>query len=191
MSHTGMSHVTHTNESCHTHEWVMTHVRMSHIGMSHVTKEWGPRPVIAWHWRLRICNVTRGNASCHSQWVMSHMGMSHVTWKWVMSHRNEVWGLHSLGIEGWECGNESCPSHWAMSHIWLSHVTHTHTHTHTHQPKQRGHCQQPNTAKGRTDLYRESHSQSPRECGTNDFRARVPINAHTRCHTSRWVMSHT
>ena len=25
-----MSHVTHTNESCHTHEWVMSHTWMSH-----------------------------------------------------------------------------------------------------------------------------------------------------------------
>jgi len=32
-----MSHVTHLNESCHTYEWVMSHVRMSHArAHSHV-----------------------------------------------------------------------------------------------------------------------------------------------------------
>jgi len=28
---TWMSHVPHTNESCHTHEWVMSHIRMSYV----------------------------------------------------------------------------------------------------------------------------------------------------------------
>jgi len=58
MSHIRMSHVTHTNESCHTYEWVMSHIRMSH--------------------------VTYMNESCHIyDWVMSHIRMSHVT------HTNE------------------------------------------------------------------------------------------------------
>ena len=64
-----MSHVTHMNESCHTHEWVMSHIWMSH--------------------------VTHMNESCHThEWVMSHTWMSHVTHineschthEWVMSH---------------------------------------------------------------------------------------------------------
>ena len=68
MSHTGMSHVTYMNESCHVQEWVM-----SHTGMSQVT-----------------CR----NESCHlHEWVMSHTQMSHVTYTnesyhiydWVMS----------------------------------------------------------------------------------------------------------
>ena len=29
--HIWMSHVTHTNESCHTYEWVMSHIWMSHV----------------------------------------------------------------------------------------------------------------------------------------------------------------
>ena len=42
-----MSHVTHMNESCHAHEWVMSHTWMSH--------------------------VTHMNESCHThEWVMSH-----------------------------------------------------------------------------------------------------------------------
>jgi len=48
-----MSHVTHMNESCHTYEWVMAHIRMSH--------------------------VTDMNQSCHTyEWVMSNTCMRHV-----------------------------------------------------------------------------------------------------------------
>ena len=38
-----MSHVTHMNESCHTHEWVMSHTWMSHVrytNESYHTYEW-------------------------------------------------------------------------------------------------------------------------------------------------------
>ena len=49
-----MSHVTHMNESCHTSEWVVSHIYMSH--------------------------VTRINESCHEcKWVVSHTWMCHVT----------------------------------------------------------------------------------------------------------------
>jgi len=46
--HVRRSHVTRTNESCHTYEWIMSHVRMGH--------------------------VTRTNESCHTyEWIMSHV----------------------------------------------------------------------------------------------------------------------
>jgi len=38
MSHIWMSHVAHMNESCRTHEWVMSHIWMSHIWISHICK---------------------------------------------------------------------------------------------------------------------------------------------------------
>ena len=54
MSHIWMSHVTQMNESCHTYEWVMSYIWMSH--------------------------VTHMNESCHTyEWVMSHIRMSQVT----------------------------------------------------------------------------------------------------------------
>ena len=94
-------------ESCHTYEWVMSHVWMrvmSHICMSHVT-----------------CMIE----SCHTHvWVMSHIWMSHIThmneschmYDWVMSH---IWMSHVTHM------NESCHTYeWVMSHIWMSHVTH-------------------------------------------------------------------
>jgi len=63
------SHVTHKNESCHTYDWVVSHIWMSHS--------------------------THMNESCHTyEWVMSHIWMSHVThmneschtYEWVMSY---------------------------------------------------------------------------------------------------------
>jgi len=57
-----MSHVTHMNGSCHTYEWVMSHIWMSH--------------------------VTHMNVSYHTyKWVMSHIWMSHVTHMTL----NETW----------------------------------------------------------------------------------------------------
>jgi len=76
MSHIWIGHVTHVDESCHTYEWVISHIRMSH--------------------------VTHINESCHTyEWVMSHIWMSHV------KHMNE-----------------SCHTHeWVMLHIWMGNVT--------------------------------------------------------------------
>jgi len=52
--HIGMSHVTHMNESCHTYEWVMSHIR--------ITNEY---------------SVTHRNEfCCICVWVLSHMGIS-------------------------------------------------------------------------------------------------------------------
>jgi len=79
-----ISHATHMNESCHTYEWVM-----SHIWMSHVTYEWGmpartSTPALSSQ-SSSTSHVTHMNESCHTcEWVMSHIWMSHVT------HMNEA-----------------------------------------------------------------------------------------------------
>jgi len=63
--HIQMSHVTHSNESCHTFKWVTFNVRVS--------------------------PVTHSNESCHTfQWVMSHVRMSHVTRSNESCHIYEV-----------------------------------------------------------------------------------------------------
>jgi len=99
MSHIRMSHVTHTNESCHTYEWVM-----SHIWMSHVTHTNESSPTYEWAMsHIRMSHVTRMNESYHTyEWVISDIRMSHVT--------------HV---------SESCHTYeWVMSHAYLSHITH-------------------------------------------------------------------
>jgi len=117
-----MSHVTHMNESCHTYEWVMSHIWMSH--------------------------VTHMNESCHTyEWVMSPMWMSYVwapcewvTCKWGKSrmwitrknsyrHHVRVGGdavSHTSAAE-WSC--HTCE--WVMSHVWTSPVAHVNEPSHT------------------------------------------------------------
>ena len=72
------------NESCYTHEWVMSHMKeschthewvMSHMNESCYTHEWV---------------MSHLNESCYThEWVMSHMNESCHTHEWVMSHMNE------------------------------------------------------------------------------------------------------
>ena len=95
-----MGHVTHTNtschscgyESCHTCDWVMSHVWMSHVthlneschvcagfndGVDQQMHEW----VTAHTW---IRHVAHMNESCHTyEWVISHM------WPSLVTHMNE------------------------------------------------------------------------------------------------------
>jgi len=86
--HTCMSHVAHTNESCHIYEWVM-----SHMYESCRTYEW----VLSHMWvRMRMSHM----------WVMSHIWMSHVTYGWVMSHMNESCQVYE----------------WVIPHKWMRQV---------------------------------------------------------------------
>jgi len=70
-----MRHVAHMNESCRTHEWVMSHTWMSHVARmkeSCRTHEW----VMSHIWTSHVAHM---NESCRTyEWVMSHTWMSHV-----------------------------------------------------------------------------------------------------------------
>jgi len=91
MSHIWMSHVTHMNESCHTYEWVMSPI------MRHVTQQIDNS--------LNKCmhpfKHAQFNESCHTL-------MSHVTHWWVMSHIDG--SIHTLMRQF---------TRWlVMSHVW-------------------------------------------------------------------------
>ena len=64
------------NESCHTYEWVMSHIWMSHVthmNESCHTYEW----VMPYTW---LCHETYMKGTCHTyEWVMSHIWMRHVS----------------------------------------------------------------------------------------------------------------
>ena len=71
-----MSHLTIVNKSCHTCEWVMSHVRMSHG--THVNESWHTCEWVMAH--MWMSHGTHVNESCHTcERVMAHMWMSHVT----------------------------------------------------------------------------------------------------------------
>jgi len=107
-----MTHVTHTDESCHTYEWVMSQVWIGH--------------------------VTHTNESCLTyEWVMSHVRMSHVTrtnemlpsaWSVGPYLRVESDMTHDANTD------KSCHTYeWVMSHVRMSHVTHTNESCHTYE----------------------------------------------------------
>jgi len=82
---TWKNYITHMNESYHTNEWIMSHIRTSHAthsrhGLSFIPCVW-------------TSHVTHMNESCHTyEWIMSHICMSPInhmnaschTNKWVM-----------------------------------------------------------------------------------------------------------
>ena len=102
-----MRHVTQINESCHTYEWVMSHIWLSH--------------------------VTHMNESCHTyecvtlhKWIshVTHMNESRHTYERVTSH---IWMSHVTHMD------ESCHTYeWVMSHLWISHVTRMNELRHTY-----------------------------------------------------------
>ena len=109
-----MSHVTHIDESCHTHERVMSHIWTSH--------------------------VTRMNESCHTyEWVKSHVWMSHVTHmneschtsEWVMS----LQVVRTLWFTTYECEvacmNMSCHTYERVMSHYECEVTHMDMSRHT------------------------------------------------------------
>ena len=116
-----MSPVTHMNESCHTYEWVMSHIWMSpvtHMNESCHTYEWVTSRAIPSHCTLHSRVPPQNKRHSHStyDWVMSrlnescHMWMSHdvsrscqmsmrhVTYEWVTPRVNEVWNTHGLVV---------------------------------------------------------------------------------------------
>jgi len=112
MSRIFMSHVTHINASCHTHEWVMVHMKESwHTWMNHVTHEC----VMSHIWMSHVTHESRGRAP--SSWTyLSYIWTSHVTHEWVMSHTcHDVWLLRH---------GHTCPIYErVMTHMNKSHHT--------------------------------------------------------------------
>jgi len=117
MSHIWMRRVADMNESCHMCEWVMAHVRMSHV----MHKSWR---------HSKICeNAPKNEYAISHMWMShgTHMNESWHTYEWVIAH---IWMSHGTHTDG-SCHNESC--HILMRHanmnvsclIWMTHVTYT------------------------------------------------------------------
>jgi len=101
--HTWLSHITHMNTSCQTHEWVMSYIWMSH--------------------------VTHMNTSCQThEWVCSHLEYLHSTEAYHTSERvtSQIWMSYVIHMNVWvppRVKAQPC----VMSHIWMRHVTAHHT----------------------------------------------------------------
>jgi len=75
MSHIWTSHVTHTNEPCHTYEWAMSHIWMSRVALMKKSHAWDGD-------KIACVPYQSGNRKDLQppEWVMSHMWMRHVTY---------------------------------------------------------------------------------------------------------------
>ena len=171
------------NESCHTCEWVMSHIWLSH--------------------------VIHMNESCYTcEWVTSHMSMSHVTHvnescricEWVIS---KMWMSHVTHV------NKSCRiCERVMSHMWTSHVTHVNESCRIQggeDPQDVLNCRSFSAKEpliiglfcGNLHI-KIRHPMGLRhpvwkECCSNHIRAiqkRDMSHMYESCHTCTWVMSH-
>ena len=182
MLHIQISHVTHTNESCHTcecvtwlslHTWlnelchtyacvtchtnegVMSHVWMSHVTRTNISRDDRYHCIRQW-----TSHVTRINESCRTYgWVTSQVRMSHFT------HMNE-----------------SCHTHeWDMSHTWMCHVTSLPFRTWQNES-----CHTYESAALHKRMRRVTHTNA--SCHT--YKRRRYHSTHEWYHTCEWVISH-
>ena len=121
MFHKRLSHVTHMNESCRTHEWVMSRKRMSDRNTAYCIGRVN----------FSFSNLNRQSSSlglfCHiplkrDQW----------DWDWRLRMNDTPIAIYCTLFACTAFSDESCHTHeWVMSHtwmiishIWMSHVTH-------------------------------------------------------------------
>jgi len=117
-----MSRFTLLNPSCHTYEWVMSHIWMSHV--TYMNESCRIYECMRSH--IWMSHDTHMNESCRKhKWVTAPTNKSCCTYKRVMQHKNElcnIWMSCFTRIHG------SCHAYkWVMSYIWMSHVTHMQT----------------------------------------------------------------
>jgi len=154
-----MSHATHTNESRHTYECVMSHVRLSHATpkwdnewvMSHtwVMHAWGTYELHTYECVTHMCSIVwQMNASrdtythmntyeLHTFICVVWLIFSSVTWRIHLSH---IWTPMSYThmSDKWmrhvTLGNESYHTYeWVASHIWMGQTTHLNESCHTYE----------------------------------------------------------
>ena len=190
----GLSDVIVWNESCHTYEWVMSHIWTSHV--THMSESNHIHTRVLSH--LWMSPVTHMNESCYTyEWDMSHIWMSQVThihqschtYEWVMSH---IWMSHATHM------NETCHTYeWDMSHTYMSLVTLVGESCHTYEWDMShivtSHLSSTNHI-ARTDesLHKYMMWQKSSEVfRTWSYRLSHVTHIHESCHTHTWVMSHT
>ena len=81
-----MSHVTHVQKSCHTYNWVISHIWVSHVihRKSHVTHMIESCHIF--EWATLLLSTWTPPTPALSRWGISFMSRSHVTHVGVMSH---------------------------------------------------------------------------------------------------------
>jgi len=88
MSHIWMSHVTHTNASRHTHECVMAYIWMSDTPYFNESHEW-----VTPHTYMRHTHTYTSHATHMNEWYHTFKG---VIWVRHTSHTHQTYGVASL-----------------------------------------------------------------------------------------------
>jgi len=128
----------HLNESGHTYEWVISHIRMSHVSrengscniwMSHVARMDASCLTRGWvtlhMWLGRVSRMNEFSTAW--RFTHAHMYTPCLTYEWLIFH---IWTSHvsrmneSCLTYGWMSHvshmNESCLTYeWVISHIWM------------------------------------------------------------------------
>jgi len=121
MSHITIRHVTHTNESCHTYQWVMWHISMSHV--THINESYRTSQWVTSRWAVL--------GMSHKWMSLTHMecvSLSHIYCKQCLSHihtANNFFHLRAL-MRPWRL--------WMSCVTLISQACHTYDeecHTHT------------------------------------------------------------
>jgi len=138
------------NESCHTYEWVISHIWMghvTHINDSSHTYEWVTfqlwirfsatlLPPIHDRWvtlHIWMGHVTHMSVSCRTyEWITSHTYMSHIT-RTNESRLNCGCTFQPPSSRQYMTGESRHTHAWVTSHIWMSHVKHSNVSRHTHK----------------------------------------------------------
>ena len=145
-SHVRMSHVTHTSESHHTHQWItnmngsrrryewVTHTNQSHRThhIAHCRYEWDSQIAdIDESQCMMIAQLFRGRWWLLVEWVTLCMQISHIT------HTNQSCNVYEWGdashkwLSQVEEMNESrCRNKWVTLQKWMSHGGHRVAKTH-------------------------------------------------------------
>jgi len=131
MSHIWMSHVTHMNESCHTYKWVMSHKCMIHVSfICHLYVLW----YTSMSHIIDLCDMT------HSYLILQHTAthcntLQHIN-GFFMSTMSHMWKgfMSRIRMSDGKNMNESCRTYeYATSRKQLKNITHVHESCHTYQ----------------------------------------------------------
>ena len=95
MSHIRMSHGTHTNESSHTYEWIMSHIWMFYL--SRLKRREADEALLQVQLGARVCDVTHSSVQHDSYLTHSfvcHDSFGCVTWLILMCNMNHSYKWH-------------------------------------------------------------------------------------------------
>jgi len=125
-----MSHVTHMNESCHTYEWVMSHIWMSPV--THMNESWNDACVwrdsfMCVKWLIHMCDMIhtfvwrdsfilddklRESSDIQSNhYTLIHMREMTYSYVWHDSFICAIWLIHMCDMTLWYIRDDSFIPH--------------------------------------------------------------------------------